>query len=238
MNSDVTETEWLSTDDAEKLAVFIHYQYRDQPVWRKQGLLACACIRRIWPLLTDEGGRRAIAIKERSSDEPVSEEEHREAHSLALNAWKVMADEADEGKYATPLLRAMPDAGLAAYHVLDGDLQSVGNCSDAAACFAAPSDTPAWERAKLAESKMQVQVMHCIFGNPFRPVRFERDCVTRNAQQIALHIYANAAYEEYPNLADSLEKAGCNSQELLSHCRSGEPHVKGCWVIDRVLDKA
>ena len=127
-----------------------------------------------------------------------------------------MADEADDGKYATPLLRAMPDAGLAAYHVLDGDLQSVGNCSDAAACFAAPPDTPAWKRAKLAESKVQVQVMHCIFGNPFRPVRFERHWVTPNVQRIAPRIYANAAHEEYPSLADSLEEAGGNSPELLT----------------------
>ncbi|MFN0017360.1 MAG: hypothetical protein ACKVP0_03810 [Pirellulaceae bacterium] len=237
MSSDVTEAEWLSTDDSEKLAFFIHYRYRDQPVWRKQGLLACACIRRIWPLLTDEGGRRAIAIKERSSDEPVSEDELREAHSLALNAWKVMADEADDGKYATPLLRAIPDAGLAAYHVLDGDLQSVGNCSDAAACFAAPPDTPEWKRAKLAESKMQVQVMHCIFGNPFRPVRFELAWATPHVQRIAQRIYANAAHDEYPSLADSLEAAGCNSQEVLNHCRSAGLHVKGCWVVDAILEK-
>lgn len=237
MITDVTEAEWLSTGDAEKLAVFIHYRYHDQPVWRKQGLLACACIRRIWPLLTDEGGRRAIAIEERSCEEPVSEEEHLQAHSLAKNAWKVMADEAYDGKYATPLLRAMSDAGLAAYHVLDGDLQSVGNCSDAAACFAAPSDTPEWKRAKLAESKMQVQVMHCIFGNPFRPGRFERPWVTPNVERIARRIYANAAHEEYRSLADSLEEAGCNSEEVLSHCRSGGPHVKGCWVVDAVLEK-
>jgi hypothetical protein len=36
-------------------------------------------------------------------------------------------------------------------------------------------------------------------------------------------------------LADALEEAGCQDQEILSHCRSGGEHVRGCWVIDLVL---
>ena len=38
-------------------------------------------------------------------------------------------------------------------------------------------------------------------------------------------------------LADALEDAGCDSQELLAHCRGGGPHVRGCWAVDLVLGK-
>ncbi len=29
--------------------------------------------------------------------------------------------------------------------------------------------------------------------------------------------------------------AGCDEDGVLSHCRGGGPHVRGCWVIDLVL---
>lgn len=39
-------------------------------------------------------------------------------------------------------------------------------------------------------------------------------------------------------LADALEDAGCQSADILGHCRSPGPHVRGCWVIDLLLGKA
>jgi hypothetical protein len=42
-----------------------------------------------------------------------------------------------------------------------------------------------------------------------------------------------------PILADALQDAGCDSDELLSHCRdASQPHVRGCWVVDQVLGKS
>ena len=38
-------------------------------------------------------------------------------------------------------------------------------------------------------------------------------------------------------LGDALEDAGCDDQCLLDHCRSGEPHVRGCWALD-LLEEA
>lgn len=38
-------------------------------------------------------------------------------------------------------------------------------------------------------------------------------------------------------LADALEEAGCTDADILSHCRSPGPHVRGCWVVDLILGK-
>ena len=38
-------------------------------------------------------------------------------------------------------------------------------------------------------------------------------------------------------LADALEDAGCAEEVVLSHLRSTGPHVRGCWVTDRILGK-
>jgi hypothetical protein len=38
-------------------------------------------------------------------------------------------------------------------------------------------------------------------------------------------------------LSDALEEAGCSEEAILSHLRSPGPHVRGCWVLDLILDK-
>jgi hypothetical protein len=37
-------------------------------------------------------------------------------------------------------------------------------------------------------------------------------------------------------VADALEEAGCTDAEILGHCRGGGEHVRGCWVLDLVLE--
>jgi hypothetical protein len=77
----------------------------------------------------------------------------------------------------------------------------------------------------------------CVAGNPFRPVAFEPHWRTETVVALAAGIYAECAFDRMPILADALEEAGCDSADVLSHCRGPGPHVRGCWVVDRVLDK-
>jgi hypothetical protein len=39
-------------------------------------------------------------------------------------------------------------------------------------------------------------------------------------------------------LADALLDAGCEDEELIRHCRSEGPHVRGCWAVDLILGKS
>ena len=42
-----------------------------------------------------------------------------------------------------------------------------------------------------------------------------------------------------PILADALQDAGCDIDDVLSHCRDASAtHVRGCWVVDLVLNKS
>ena len=45
------------------------------------------------------------------------------------------------------------------------------------------------------------------------------------------------APEVLPILADALMDAGCDSEEIINHCRGDGPHVRGCWVVDLLLGK-
>ena len=51
-------------------------------------------------------------------------------------------------------------------------------------------------------------------------------------------MYESRDVSAMPVLADALQDAGCDSDDILDHCRVGGPHVRGCWVVDRVLGKA
>jgi hypothetical protein len=41
-----------------------------------------------------------------------------------------------------------------------------------------------------------------------------------------------------PILADAIQEAGCDSEDILNHCRDAKVvHVRGRWVVDLVLGK-
>jgi hypothetical protein len=77
-----------------------------------------------------------------------------------------------------------------------------------------------------------------IFGNPFRPVEFDAAWRTSTVVALAEGIYAERAFDRMPILADALQDAGCDNEDVLSHCRDTSlTHVRGCWVVDLMLGK-
>ncbi len=54
--------------------------------------------------------------------------------------------------------------------------------------------------------------------------------------RIAQRILQDQAFESLPVLADALLDAGCDNEDVLSHCRSPGPHVPQCWVLNFLLE--
>jgi hypothetical protein len=93
----------------------------------------------------------------------------------------------------------------------------------------------------------QCHLLRDIFGNPFRPASLAPSVLTWNDATVVR--LARAAYDErhMPEgtldngrlavLADALEEAGCQDQDILGHCRSGGEHVRGWWPVDLCLGK-
>jgi hypothetical protein len=56
---------------------------------------------------------------------------------------------------------------------------------------------------------------------------------------LAHAIHDERRFGDLPVLADALEEAGCDSQEIVRHCRQQEAvHVHGCWLLDLLMGRA
>jgi hypothetical protein len=105
------------------------------------------------------------------------------------------------------------------------------------------------EEGELVEWQKQRELLRCIFGNPFRLLPPLGPALLHGNGGAVAQL-ARAAYEErsLPEglldpgrlavLADALEEGGCTSPEILAHLRAPGPHVRGCWIVDLLLNKA
>jgi hypothetical protein len=62
---------------------------------------------------------------------------------------------------------------------------------------------------------------------------------TTTAVQLARQMYESRDFSAMPILADALQDASCDSDDILTHCRDPQAaHVRGCWVVDLILGKS
>ena len=214
----MTESEWReSTDSMRMLDHLVEYNASQ----RKLRLVACARGRQCWHLLTDDRSRTAVEVGERYAD---GDAKIAELRAAADGAWAA----AETGR--------RPSAWVAVGAGCEDD--PTGNSFwDVAWDFYRVSD-PAEAAALDAAGKNEVTLIRDIFGNPFRPVTVEGGWLTPTVLGLARGIYDEGAFDRLPILADALEDAGCTETAFLSHLRGEGPHVRGCWVLDALLEKS
>ena len=90
----------------------------------------------------------------------------------------------------------------------------------------------AWQHHELQAEYLRE--FRDIAGNPFRPVVFQESWRSETVCALAKSIVAQSAFDRMPILADALEEAGCDSMDVLNHCRLEPFHVAECWVLDAI----
>jgi hypothetical protein len=89
-----------------------------------------------------------------------------------------------------------------------------------------------------AERHLQANLLRDIFGNPYRQPSLKPNWLLPRVIDLVRSIYCHRAYDRLALLGDVLEEAGCDSADILSHCRSDTEHVRGCWVVDAILGRS
>jgi hypothetical protein len=218
----MTEKRWLAAQSW--INVIDHVEKPKHA--RKLRLFGCACCRRVWEMLTDAASRGAVEAAERFADGEIGKAEL----TLARKAAKRAIGRGPARDY-TPKQWAAEAAMLVT-------LQSLGDSGRSAAGRAAGAVHDAKVRHHTDEKRLHLPIFKDIFGNPFRPVVFDPQWRSESAVALARTAYDTRDFALMPILADALEEAGCDSPEVLAHCRDPrQVHVRGCWVLDGVLDK-
>jgi hypothetical protein len=228
----MTEAEWLACEELGQMLGYLRGKASD----RKLRLFAVACCRRIWRVLADERSKRAVEVLERFADGTGTVEDVLEARAHAESAM-IQSAESIHGAESNTLWAAAASARNGVFNVMLSRhcaRKAARSARIAAACAAG-------EGAAAAERAAQVALLRDLFGNPFRSApRIDPAWLAWNSgtvRKLAEAIYEERAFDRLPVLSDALEDAGCADAEILTHCRSGGAHARGCWVIDLLLEK-
>jgi hypothetical protein len=233
----MTEQEWSACTSPDAMLDALG----DQMSARTLRYFLVACARRVLPASPDDDMLRALAVAEQFAEGTVS----RSRLSQARSALKTHhpARVARWAPLYTPHIRSVP-----AWHATRE--QIVRAARDGAACCAWSSTRGMTSSGSLymtfpaEELAAQASLLRDIFGNPFQPVSLSPGALTPTVRTLA-----QAAYDEriLPRgeldparltiLADALEEAGCDDTDLLEHLRGPGPHVRGCFVLDLLLDQ-
>jgi hypothetical protein len=220
----MTEAEWLVSEDPRPMLSLLTRTPeqataagaigvpRPLAKLRKLRLFACGCTRTVWHLLTDEHNRQAVEVSERYADGRATRAELQAAADAKVDTKNIAAVAA----FVCAFDKSYPPPNKA-------NCMMVSNIRE------------------VVPLATQAALMRCIFGNPFRPVTLDSAWLAWNGgtvRQLAEAIYNEHAFDRMPILADALEDAGCQDEQVLEHCRGQEPHVRGCWCVDLLLKKS
>jgi hypothetical protein len=76
-----------------------------------------------------------------------------------------------------------------------------------------------------------------IFGNPFCHLSVNSEWLTSTVVALARQMYDYRDFSKMPIMADALQDAGCDNDEILQHCMQPGEHYRGCFVVDLLLMK-
>lgn len=209
----MTEAEWLACAEPGPMLERITV-----PGHRKSRLFACTCCRRIASLITLKA-MQTIEVAERFADGNATGDDLYEAHPKKAPS-KTRADFSQT------------------YAAAEAVCCAVAEKLDAIRVMQAQSWAAAASTDRHAEGAAQANLLRDIFGNPFRPMTLDPQWRESTVVALAQQMYESRDFSAMPILADALQDAGCDNDDILTHCRDANGvHVRGCWVVDLVLGK-
>jgi hypothetical protein len=220
----MTEKQWLNAKSIEPLRDWWQGRRGRDAFARKERLFACACCRLWWDHLTDKRSRRAVEAAEAFADGFINKPALTRARTAAVRAARDVPTprrgySLEESVQIVPNLHR-DDVFVATTCCLRDAAPDLGLCTQ-----------------KESEAA-QAALLRDILGNPFRTVAFSPAWRTDTAVSLAGQMYTAREFSAMPILADALQDAGCDNEDVLSHCRGTKNHVRGCWVVDLLLERA
>lgn len=210
------EHEWFTCADVRAMWKYIRPQNLSG---RKHRLFAVAVCRFLWDRIDVEPLRHSVEVAERFVDGKADEQELK----IAFRKAKVV-----------PIIQPVAALGGWSEESVPGRIAMYASClryyiaSDVAS-VAIP--------ATMLNPSIRPNLLRDIVGNPFRNSVIEDVWKTPTVLRLAETMYEQRHFEDMPILGDALEDVGCDVADILDHCRKFPVHVRGCWLVDQILEK-
>jgi hypothetical protein len=173
----------------------------------------------------------------------------------AYFAWHTMTGIAGPGRAELPRrleVTARLRAASAVWRAAENKATTAAlACTRASAAVAFREE---WERARqggqpfperIARSNAEAAAQCVLFRDIYRrpsapPLKVSKAVLAwrdGTVAKLARDIDRTQDWSRLPILADALEECGGAGPELIEHCRSAGPHVRGCWAVDVLLKR-
>jgi hypothetical protein len=223
----MTEAEWLKSDDVTPM----FEAARSMAGWSRRlaVLFGAACVRHTPGAAEQDLPSQAADAVERAADSGDWTEVAQLHHKAGRRCSQVVTD-------SVPHFWA-----LAALRLTDDDVAHWGMHVP---FFLRRARSPRSKNGPRPLRRAYAALLRDVAGNPYQCWRgtqptFRPDWRTDAVIALAKGIYELREFTSMPILADALQDAGCEQPDLLAHCRDAKnPHVRGCWVVDLVLERA
>jgi hypothetical protein len=226
MVTPLTEAQWFSFADCVRMLNHLKRSFhtgRTQSGKRKLRLFACgSCRALVWDQKMSNHFRQRVETAEKVADGQLS--------SVHLT------DDSNMEGVTMP----KPDYGPAWYAALAMQHTLLKSATNAARWTARHLVTALTTDNSREVKKRLADLLRDVFGNPHREVSVDPGWLAwkdGTIVKIAQTIYDERRFENLPVLADALEEAGCVDESILRHCREPREHLRGCWVVDLILEK-
>jgi hypothetical protein len=225
----MTEAEWLAATEPSPMLKFLEGKASN----RKLRLFVVALARIFWEQVPEGEMRDAVNQSELYADNPASTEQiddyrHR-FYRYLIRGITPEPSEQYKWHHNTPGIR----------HVFSFVSMTVRDDSMLQYILTTPQPLRDRRQENSITPYFHLLPPHIrdIFGNPFRPLTINPSWLTSTVLALASGIYSEKAFDRMPQLADALQDAGCDNEDILNHCRQPGQHCRGCWVVDLILDK-
>jgi hypothetical protein len=258
----MTESEWEICDNPSQMVEFLRGKISD----RKFRHVACAFVRQVWHLLTNEQCRKAVELAEQYAEGEATDQEMADmlssivtlrrqtifarcccSETAVLAVGELVDILPSYGVSLVELARIIRDivrypsrlAALCGYREF-----SCGFCRGTGKAYAVDAILP----GRIPVNPRLADCI-CCCGTGMQDHAKESPCslcvLIRSSEVTSLALAACQRRIDDTHLdsfrlclvADALEEAGCDEQLLLTHLRSAGPHYLGCWALDLAMDK-
>jgi len=233
---------------------------------REKRLIACACIRLLWPLLTEALGRECVRAAEQLADGLITLSEFQQRrmgfrklemympHYARTMHLKVVSSNAEDA--ITQVVHAVSEYTpkhkqtinlkpkvLECIRCITGPMPMYHNFTPAIKYDSNFGDEELctcghvyYRHFDSYDDMQPVGCKYCNCRSGFFPQRYAL-WEGNTVLNMANDIYIHLSWDRMPILGDALEEAGCTEKSVLDHCRQPGQHGRGCWVVDAITNR-